>query len=376
MPPSSNIQVSIESLDEQGRGVARLENQILKIPYVIPGEKIRLAFREISSFVATQRMPSPDKYKVIVTSSDRVEPPCPYFTRCGGCQLQHMSLERQLAEKQNALKRLIRGWISEEKIRPILPSPRAWNYRRRIQLHAGPRGELGFYAPLSHQVVDIQNCLIAEEALNLKIEEIRRQVAAQIESKKRATLLNYEMTVKPSGEVEWVSGEENTSFLQVNEGANQRLLEFLREVFQELKPSHVLELFAGDGNLTYPLRDQAQSWTAVESNSHAFEIAQRHPQAKSVQWMKGEAAKMLPGLSRRDFDLLLLDPPREGALGCIKPLLNFKLPAILYVSCSPSSLIRDLKSLAKGSFEVEWLQPLDFFPHTMHLETVALLRRT
>lgn len=373
----SPIEVEIESLDEQGRGLARADKKVLKIPYVIPGEKIRIVAHDLSGFTVPKRMPALNSFEILSASPDRVDPPCPYFTHCGGCQLQHMKVERQMLEKERYLQGLFAEVVPIEAIRPILSSPRAWNYRRRIQLHAGPRGEVGFYAPLSHQVVDIQSCRIAEEALNRKLEDIRKTVQSDLAKERRPTLLTYELTLKPDGKVEIRHFEEKKrSFLQINLGANERLLQFLRGVFKEMVPQNVLELFAGEGNLTYSLLEGVAKWTAVESNAPAVAAAKKHPQAARVNWMEGEAVRVLAKLPKSDYDVVLLDPPREGAPTCVKPLSDSQIPALIYVSCSPHALLKDLKGLIKGGYRIEWLQPFDFFPQTMHLETVALLVRS
>src|SRR5262249_30463552 len=143
----------LDILDEEGRGMIQTEQGRVPVAFSIPGETWKLG-------------PPPE---LMVASPDRVVAPCPYFTRCGGCQLQHMELRRQVEEKQKWLHSILRDLVAEEKIRPLIRSARPWNYRRRIQLHAGPKGELGFYAWKSRQVVDIDQCLIADETLNAKL---------------------------------------------------------------------------------------------------------------------------------------------------------------------------------------------------------------
>jgi SAM-dependent methyltransferases related to tRNA (uracil-5-)-methyltransferase len=370
---SEKKELEIEALDELGRGIASLGTQKVKIPFMIPGERIRVD-RSFLTLLAAKKTAPLQGVEWLETSPDRVDPPCPYFGECGGCQLQHTNLERQLLEKHRFLLRLFQDKVSPELILPVVPSPRPWHYRRRIQLHVGPQGEVGFFAAFSHRVVDIKTCRIAEEALNQKIEEVRKAAAQEITQQRRVNLITYELTFKPDGKVEIYKGEIKRRFLQANPFANQKLLQWMQGIFSQISPQNVLELFAGDGNFSYALRDRAQAWTAVEANPAAVERAKQHPNAARMRWIASESAKALRGVKPDEYDLLVLDPPREGAWECIKSIKDLKFSRVIYISCAPLSLLKDLKGLL-GSYEVEQMQPFDFFPQTMHLETVAVLRR-
>ncbi|HKX13163.1 MAG TPA: RsmD family RNA methyltransferase [bacterium] len=306
-------------------------------------------------------------------------PPCPYFGPCGGCQLQDMTYEEQLAHKQAWLMETLRGLVEEEKVRPILASPRAWNYRRRIQLHVGPKGEVGFYGSKSRQVVPIETCLIAEEALNAKIPEVRNRAAEVLRQPRKPTSLTYELTLLDDGEVEISREGEERSFVQVNSEANQILIEILRKALEEIRPARVLELFAGSGNLTYALAKPEQTWIAVESDRRAVEagIAKQGNDFPHLSWKAGPSAKVAGQLykAKQAFDLILLDPPRGGAEDCLPVLRSAKPPRILYVSCNPLVFKKDLKVLIQAGYEVESIQPIDFFPQMTNLELLAALRQ-
>jgi len=348
-----NLSCKIEFLDEQGRG-----NQT--IPFAIPGETWRLG-------------PEPE---LVEPSPDRVEPPCPHFGRCGGCQLQHMNEARQLAEKQRWLVWTLRGVVDEEKILPMIPSPQGWNYRRRIQLHVGPQGEVGFYAPRSREVVEIQECRIAAEALNRKIPAVRKLAREALAGPKKPSSLSYELTLLDDGEVEVSQGETGRRFLQINPGANLELIRVLRQALDRIRPKRVLELFAGDGNLGHALVQAGQSWLAVESNPLAVEAGKRGTSDLApLEWHQGSAAKVAAKLFQagNHFDAVILDPPRGGAEDCLPVFRKFQPPSLLYVSCHAAALRKDLQVLRKSGYEIAWAQALDFFPQTMNLETVVQL---
>lgn len=307
-------------------------------------------------------------------------PPCPYYGPCGGCQLQEMNYDEQLSHKQKWLVEILQGIVSEEKIEPILASPKEWNYRRRIQLHVGPKAQVGFYGSRSREVVAIDACLIADPALNAKILEVRSRAAEVLKQPRKPTSLTYELTRLENGEVEISrEGQDERSFVQVNPEANQVLIEELRKHLEELRPQSVLELFAGAGNFTYALAQPEQKWIAVESDLRAVEqgMALRDAQFSALTWKAGSAAKVAGQLfqAKQSFDVVLLDPPRGGAEDCLPVFRAAKPPRILYVSCNPLALKKDLKVLIQAGYEIDSLQPIDFFPQTMNLEVLAALRQ-
>ncbi len=312
------------------------------------------------------------------TPSERftVQPPCPYFGECGGCQLQHWSYAGQLKEKESWLKNLAKGLVSEEKIRPIFPSPKEYGYRSRVQFQVNPRGEVGFYALNSQRVVPIERCLIAEDAINQAIPQARKMALELVKSRRRPSLLKLEVTVDSAGRVEIAAGEEERSFLQVNAGANAKLIEFLGEMLRGLVPRRVLELYAGEGNLSAALTPGIPDWVAVESNPAAVKKARER--RSSVRWLQGDAGKVLKKLmqQRETFDLALLDPPRRGAGDCLPMLAKMDIPHLLYISCHAPALMTDLKRLMKDGYEIEWIQPIDFFPQVLQLESIVLCSRS
>ncbi len=310
---------------------------------------------------------------------DRVEPPCPYFGKCGGCQLQHMNEARQLIEKEKWVREIFQGMIPEEKIHSMIPSPKNWNYRRRVQFQISPDGEVGFYGWGSQKVVPIKECLIADERINAAIPMVQNKAAEFLSTNKKPAELSYEVTVQENEEVEIQRRGTDRQFLQVNPEANQMLQEFLHASLEKNPPRSVLELYAGSGNLTYALADEKISWTAVESNPLAVEEGRRKLGEKkdSIEWVLDSSAKFLKTKIKKlpSFDLVLLDPPREGAGEIIPYLLQLKTSKICYVSCHPLSLKRDLKKLLAGGYGVEEMQPIDFFPQTMQVELVVAIKR-
>jgi 23S rRNA (uracil1939-C5)-methyltransferase len=301
-----------------------------------------------------------------------VTPPCPYFGDCGGCHLQHLHYDSQLRWKDNLILKTLGDLAPSEKLRPILPSPKVWHYRRRIQVHATPSGQPGFYAAGSHRVVPIAECLIADPALNNALKKLPDAWSQEFDKRTRPSLITSELTCEPDGKVRILSGGEGRFFLQVNEGANRRLIKFLDSVLRELEPRRVLELYAGAGNLTYSLWQKGREWTAVEWDSLAFEKGKGINISPQIRWVHEKAERYLK--KHRDaVDLILMDPPRSGAKECLPFLIRRPPPALLYLSCALNVLAQDLKQLLSGGFKINWVQPFDFFPHTRHVECLASL---
>ena len=366
------VDVEVKELDDQGRGAGILEGQSVSLPFTIPGEIVRVFPGKVPK---GKNRTDPGPLEIRRPSPDRVQPPCPYYSRCGGCQLQHMSYERQLIEKEAWLRRLAAGVVEPQKIRPVMASPRDYHYRRRVQFQVGPAGEVGFYAYHSQKVVGIDACLLAQDAINASLPEVRGKAREILASPRRPTLLSFEVTAGEDGDAEIRLAKKERSFLQINPGANEKLLSFLESVLAEAGAGRALELFAGEGNLSSRLSVLEREWTAVESNPHA--VAKGKNRLPRIHWVVAEVGEFLSDAARRGetWDVVLLDPPREGAKDSMTFLLKLSPARIVYISCQPKTLIRDLRALRDGGYEVEFLQPFDFFPQTMHLETVAVLSR-
>ncbi|MDX1387065.1 MAG: hypothetical protein R3257_05700 [bacterium] len=305
---------------------------------------------------------------------NRVDPPCPYYGECGGCQLQHFDYPSQLIWKQRLLQSYLETLVEPEKLRPMIGSPLQWNYRRRIQVHATPKGEPGFFATGSHHVVPIESCLIAQQPLNDALPQVKEKWRNLLSKKDRPSLLTFELTRKDDGGVEMKPAGRERFFLQINPEANAVLVQHLREIFAKVGPREVLELYAGAGNFTYELYNPSLAWTSVESESGAFESGRARAQSSKVRWVHDKAQNYLKKNTSRHWDLALMDPPREGGRGSISLLVKTPVPCLAYISSSPAALHRDLKALLAGGYEVRWVQGFDFFPHTNHIESLVLLR--
>lgn len=364
--------VTIERLAYGGEGVAKSEGKVVFVPFTAVGDKVRIK-------VVTDhgRFERGELLEIIKPSPDRISPACTVFEKCGGCQWQHLSYESQLHWKQEILREtLLRvGKIENPFLLPMIPSPKEWHYRHRIQLKADHEGRLGFYALRSHHVIPFDVCLISDPRLN---EEVARLRASPHLFKK-----GFELALENSSVVKR-HHEEEAAFSQVNPEQNRNLVQTVldfsfgnaEKAFTQKKT--VVELYAGSGNFTFPLAEKVGRVVAVEDNREAVRLAKERAEKeeiKQIEWIQGTAEWGLKKIYRRRFpvDLLVLDPPRRGVKEILDLIPLLKPRTIVYVSCDPTTLARDLQDLVRRHYKLEKIQPIDMFPQTYHIESVAQL---
>lgn len=348
-----SLTLQIEHVNAFGLGVALHDGMRHLVPFVLTGETVlaKPYVRRKSSVLC-------ELLQVITPSPDRVIPPCPHYQSCGGCNLQHISYQTELKMKQKWMQQLL-GSLETALILPIIASPKDYHYRNRITLHTDGQ-HTGFYRRGSHDIIEIHECKIASDALNIKI---KSAIASKSES-------SFELRE-----------DNSSSFLQINSHLNTHLLNTVKTFATGHKTQRVLELYAGQGNLSFALTEVSREVLAVEGNVDALKRAEeeRVQQGnKKIRFVLGDVFKIVHKL-REDyekFDLVVCDPPR-GGLGAVRELLFDLAPKkIIYVSCDPSALSADLERLSQKGYDVHRVQPLDMFPQTHHTEVVVeMLKR-
>jgi 23S rRNA (uracil1939-C5)-methyltransferase len=366
--------ISIERLAFGGDGVGRDGGKVVFVPGTVPGD--RAVVRLLSDHGTYERA---ELVRIDESSPDRVAPPCTVFGRCGGCQWQHVSYEAQLKWKTEILtETLVRvGKIAQPSVLPIIGAPDPWHYRSRIQIKVDEDGILGFHAMKSHQVIAFEECKIADPRLNLKVSEMRGAPAPEAGGFELSVNGTSEVHVQPIVRAESV-------FSQVNREQNRRLVQAVLEfAFGNADPAFtrkrtVIELYAGSGNLSFPLAERAGAVYAVEESAEAVKRAEDETDARgltNLHWILGHAEWGLKKLYRRKVipDLLVLDPPRRGAKEILDLMCVMKPRQIIYVSCDPVTLARDLNFLTRRYYMLEMVQPIDMFPQTYHIESISRL---
>lgn len=373
VPVSAGQEVELVCTDVAfgGLGVGRVENFVVFVPYVIDGERVRVVIEKVKKQYALARLQT-----VLEPSPYRVIPRCPYFGRCGGCQYQHIAYEHQLEIKQKQVQDLMQrlARIDPACIRPIIPCPQPYHYRNRIMVRSQwnrreQRLVIGFLEANSRFVVDIEACAIAQPELNEQLQQIRQHPPR--------SGMKVVLRVPPS---DWVVPKD--SFFQNNFFMLPSLTEVVRARLQEAGTRYLVDVYCGVGFFALQLADLVERFVGIEIDVQAIRAAQQNAQNRGVtngEFLRGSAEEQLPEFIdrfRSEQTTVILDPPRVGCAGSVIELLRRTCPQqILYVSCHPATLARDLRALCQdGLYRIDSLTPLDMFPQTQHVECITDLR--
>ena len=450
------LSISIDDLAFGGEGVGRVEGYVVFVPGGVPGDRLRVRLDQARSrfgrgVIEAVETPSPH----------RVEAPCPYFGRCGGCRLQHLAYEAQLAFKQkqvaDCLERL--GGLGSFELRPIVAAPDTYGYRNKMEFTLAPapraggagRGvTVGLHEALRYDsVLDVERCLLQSDRMNALLDEARRFFAegglraydqASGEGLLRFLMLregtgtgetmanvvtsapavseltplaerlrarvpettSVVMNVNPKKASVAVGVEEHLlagrdhireslggltfqvspgSFFQTNTVQAERLFALVLESAELGGSETVIDLYSGTGAISLLLAQRCRWVYGIEVAPAAVVDAIRNAELNGITnctFLAGEVRFVLPPLIAKGVsaEVVVADPPRAGFHPKALRALMVLAPArIVYVSCNPATLARDVGELVGGGYRLEWVQPVDMFPHTPHIEAVARLAR-
>ena len=439
------VEMQITGLGSSGEGVGKAQGFTVFVKGALPGETVKVKLFQVKKSYASGNILSVEQ-----ASSQRVEPPCPYYKTCGGCQLQHLSYEGQLAVKrrqvQDALERI--GHIEGCEVLPVIGMANPWHYRNKMQFPvAKTQGEIqiGCYAALTHNVIDIDDCIIQKQANNKIMQVVRRwmqqfNIAAYDENTGKgvvrhvmgrvgvktgdvmAVIITACYDIPHAGELvtmlkrevgglksivqninkkrtNIIMGSKNRvlygkstikdklgnlkfsisplSFFQVNSEQTEKLYATALDFASLRGGETVIDCYCGTGTISLYLAQKAGKVYGIEIVEPAIKDANANAAANNIsnaQFICGDAAVEMPALLAKGVkpDVVLLDPPRAG---CDKKVLaaiaEVKPHKIVYVSCNPASLARDMAFLTEHGYKATKAQPVDMFPMTHHVETVA-----
>lgn len=454
LQPGTRLEVTVDRLSLGGEGVARAEGVVIFVPYSAPGDRLEVEITEMQN-----RFARAWPLRVITSSKDRIEAPCPYHFQirqpekpaCGGCSWQHLAYETQKTAKQELVRETFEriGGLKGVQVRSTLGMKEPWRYRNKVQQPVGWRaGEgliTGFYAEGSHDIVPIDDCLVQPELSVALINHVReflkstgvrayqsekhdgwiRHLLVRTNREEEALLVFVTRTPDFPHEGKLLSAlvEAFPSlvgvFQNVNPGRTNVILgrdwrhlggdEALEERLGKLrfgispasffqinteqtevlygvaadfagKGQRLLDLYCGAGGIALWLADKFEQVGGVEENARAIDDAEANAKLNGITntvFQDARTEDFLRGLHRSAGGpglTVTLDPPRAGMEpAALRALADLKPGKIVYVSCDPGTLARDLAGLVKGGYRIGRVQPVDLFPQTPHIETVVEL---
>jgi tRNA/tmRNA/rRNA uracil-C5-methylase (TrmA/RlmC/RlmD family) len=364
--------LTIDDIAFGGEGVGRVNDFVVFVPFVLVGEVVEVEIAEVKKNFARAKLLHIEK-----PSPERVEPACRYFGKCGGCQYQHVEYAAQLRIKRKQIADLFErvGKFSPDLVGSVIPCPQPYGYRNRIMIRSQwnkPEQKLniGFVRWDCGLVEDIEECKIAEPILNGQITHVRAHPPPRGGLKVVLRVPPEDWDVPPD------------SFFQSNFFLLPKLVETVREFLHAGGARHLVDLYCGVGFFGIQLAGEVESFVGVEYDRRAVKSAQHNAvvrKANNGEFIAKAVEEVLPELLKKFSSkktAVVLDPPRKGCLPRTLQLLREAKPAqVIYVSCHPATMARDLNILCgDGVFHLTRVQPLDMFPQTQHVECVADLR--
>jgi tRNA/tmRNA/rRNA uracil-C5-methylase (TrmA/RlmC/RlmD family) len=386
------VDVTVESLTNLGMGVARVDGWVVMVPFVIPGERARV--RIYRNF---QNYSDADLVEVLEVSPDRVEPVCPLYQKCGGCQYQHMDYQRQLVEKTKHVEELMQklGEI-DHPVQLAQGSPKIYNYRSKITPHyerpakdgSQPIGFLQYGR--RNQIVDVEQCPIATEAINAALPGARDDARRDGGKKRRqrgGTLLLRDVLEGVISDPKEIVSERVADFtFQFKAGEffqnNPYILpQMVAHVARETSLNgarYLVDAYCGVGLFALSTAKSFENVAGVEISEPAVRWAQANATIsglKNVRFVIGKAEAIFNGLKFPAGETaVVIDPPRKGCDASFRQqLMQYRPQRIVYVSCDPATQARDLKVFIAGGYDITLIQPFDLFPHTRHIENIVSL---
>ena len=380
LAPGQRLELDITTVAFGGDGIGRFENFVIFVPFVITGERVEVEIVDVRKRFATA-----DLVRVITPSPHRVTPRCKLFANCAGCQYQHIAYPHQLELKRAQIRDVFQriGKLPDPPIAPVVGSPREYAYRNKLVVH-GP-GKPGFWTQRGRAIIPVDNCPIARDEVNAKL-------AGPLAVDKHLTIRSnsagkvWTFTDPAPNEVieEVILGKTLrapvSSFFQVNREVIELALQHTKQAFAASGCRVLVDAYCGIGLFALLLGDIAEQVYGIEDDTRAIQTANANAAnlgLRRYDFYPGKTERLLFYTLRQcklDETCLILDPPRSGCAPVVLKTLREQKPRkLIYVSCAPPMLARDIKTLFKFGYRLERVTPFDMFPQTQHCEAIAEL---
>ena len=404
--------IEIVSLDHQGRGIGKIDNKTVFVSNALPSEVV-----DIDIIVSKKNYCEAGVNKILQKSTDRINPICPYFSLCGGCDLLHMSYAKQLEYKNDKVKNIMQRFCKEKFVIKNIISSNDLYYRNKVTYHVDE--DIGFYREKSNDLIKIDMCFLVDKRItriynvikqksnlkNIKSIIIRAsyytddimvvlEVLDVINEKEWIDLLCDQVStiiINNQKKFKTIWGKDfmvenllgyqflirNDAFFQVNTLQAEKLYEKVLEYADIKENETVLDLYCGTGTIGILASKYAKKVIGIEINESAVKSANENKKLnniKNIEFYVGDTGKILAKY-HYNVDVVIVDPPRAGLnKDAIEEILQINSKKIVYVSCDPMTLARDLNILSE-MYEIKELTPIDMFPNTAHVECVSVLHR-
>jgi len=395
MPPpapgfevDAEVELRVDSLAPKGDGVGMLGDKRAFASRTIPGERLRVRIRRHRrEWIAV------DVLDIVEPSPDRVEPRCPLFSQCSGCQLQHVAYPRQLALKRDLVALQLRehGGFEDPPVADPVAADDPWYYRNHGRFTVQD-GQLGFVRHFRREFLPVPHCYIMEPGINDVLEQLQGRLHGSTQCNIRVGRPEGSRMIQPridlpdapdSGQAqltEELLGHRfqvsAAAFFQVNRAQAERLIELVRERVDAGPEGVVVDAYGGVGTFAALLAPHVGTVVSIEESGPAVADARVNTQGlANVELLLGKTELVL-GTLPGPVDAIVLDPPRSGCQpDALRAVIEHGPRRVVYVSCEPETLARDLRVLVDAGYALLEVQPVDMFPHTHHVECVATLQR-
>ncbi len=384
------LQLTITSTSKYGEGVFLQNDLPLFIGGAIEGEEVI-----VQKTTRAQNYETGNVIDVIKPSPKRVTPFCKYYGSCTGCQLQHIQYEEQLVMKKTRVKEALNkiSKLSNVEIKNTLPAPEITHYRNHARFTVRYGGKLGFVNKNTREFIQIDECKIMNKGINEKINQLQGKCEETSQLSIRHSNITSSFLIQPtlkSNQITVETGQSHyletvdqipfkvasPSFFQVNTAQIPTMGEIIKNHLDFQGSEIIIDAYAGVGTFAGLLSPYVKKIFAIEESPSAIQDGKDSLiKQKNIEFIQGKTESVLGNITE-NIDAIIVDPPRKGCdIQSIKSILTMKPKNIIYISCDPDTLARDLQLLLNGMYKIDLIQPLDMFPHTHHVETIVILTK-